>query len=46
MKRAALYIRVSTAEQSIHGLSLETQQVSLDEWAKREGVEVVGHYFF
>lgn len=44
MKRAALYIRVSTAEQSIHGLSLETQRASLDEWAKREQVEVVGHY--
>lgn len=44
MKRAALYIRVSTAEQSIHGLSLETQQASLDEWAKQAQVEVVGHY--
>lgn len=44
MKRAALYIRVSTAEQSIHGLSLETQRASLDEWAKQEQVEVVGHY--
>lgn len=44
MKRVALYIRVSTQEQSIHGLSLETQQASLDEWARRERMEVVGHY--
>lgn len=44
MKRVALYIRVSTAEQSIHGLSLETQQDSLEEWAKREQVEIVGRY--
>lgn len=44
MKRVALYIRVSTAEQSIHGLSLEAQQSSLDEWAGREQVEVVGRY--
>lgn len=44
MKRVALYIRVSTAEQSIHGLSLEAQQSSLDEWARREQVEVVGRY--
>lgn len=44
MQRVALYIRVSTDEQKIHGLSLETQQASLDEWAKREQVEVVGRY--
>lgn len=44
MKRVALYIRVSTQEQSIHGLSLEAQQASLDEWAKQAQVEVVGRY--
>lgn len=44
MKRVALYIRVSTAEQKIHGLSLETQQANLDEWAKREHVHIVDHY--
>ncbi len=44
MKRVALYIRVSTAEQSIHGLSLETQQANLEEWARREQAEVVGRY--
>ncbi len=44
MKRVALYVRVSTAEQSIHGLSLETQQASLEEWAKREQAEIAGRY--
>lgn len=44
MQRVALYIRVSTDEQKIHGLSLETQQANLEEWAKREEVEVVGRY--
>lgn len=44
MRRVALYIRVSTAEQKIHGLSLETQQENLDNWAKREQVIVVDHY--
>ena len=39
-----MYIRVSTAEQKIHGLSLETQQANLEEWAKREKVAVVGVY--
>ena len=43
-KRVALYIRVSTAEQKIHGLSLETQQENLDKWAKQEQVLVVDHY--
>lgn len=43
-KRVALYIRVSTAEQKIHGLSLETQRENLDAWAKRERAEIVGHY--
>lgn len=44
MKRVALYIRVSTQEQSIHGLSLEAQQAGLEEWAKRERMQVVGRY--
>lgn len=44
MGRVALYIRVSTEEQKVHGLSLEAQQASLEEWAKRERVEIVGRY--
>ena len=44
MLRAALYIRVSTAEQKIHGLSLEAQRAELDRWAEQTGVQVVDHY--
>lgn len=44
MMRTALYIRVSTEEQKVRGLSLEAQQASLEEWARREGAEVVGRY--
>ncbi len=32
--KAALYIRVSTEEQAIHGLSIAAQTEALDEWAK------------
>lgn len=42
--RAALYIRVSTEEQALHGLSIEAQRESLDTWAKENRVRVVGHY--
>ncbi len=44
MQRVALYVRVSTEEQAIHGLSVEAQQSALDAWAAREGHEVVGRY--
>lgn len=44
MQRVALYIRVSTEEQAVHGLSVEAQQKALDDWAKQEGHKVVGHY--
>ncbi len=44
MKRAALYIRVSTQEQAIHGLSVETQRENLWEWAKKNNVFVIGEY--
>lgn len=40
--RVALYIRVSTQEQSIHGLSVDAQTAALDEWAKNQ--TVVDHY--
>ena len=42
--RAALYIRVSTQEQAIHGLSLDAQRTALEAWAKKEKVKVVGVY--
>lgn len=40
--RVALYARVSTQEQAIHGLSIEAQLAALDEWAKDK--TVVDHY--
>lgn len=40
--RVALYARVSTQEQAEHGLSVEAQTHSLDEWAK--DYTIVDHY--
>lgn len=40
--RVALYARVSTEEQSLHGLSIEAQLAALREWAA--GQTVVGEY--
>ncbi len=42
--RAALYVRVSTEEQALHGLSIEAQTDALDAWAQANHVQVVGHY--
>ena len=42
--RVALYIRVSSEEQAIHGLSIEAQTEALDKWAKDERAEIVGRY--
>lgn len=42
--RIALYARVSTEEQAIHGLSIEAQSEALEEWAKQEHANVVGTY--
>ena len=44
IKRAALYIRVSTDEQARHGLSLGEQRRDLEEYAKRNNYAVVGIY--
>lgn len=44
MKRVFLYIRVSTEEQAIHGLSIEAQTAALQHWAKLNGHKVVGVY--
>ena len=41
---AALYIRVSTEEQAMHGLSVAAQTAALDTWAKQNQVKVVDHY--
>lgn len=44
MKRAALYIRVSTEEQARHGLSLPEQKADLEEYAAEHGYLVAGIY--
>ncbi len=43
-QKAALYIRVSTTEQSLHGYSLDAQESLLKEYATAHGMEVVGLY--
>lgn len=44
MKKAALYIRVSTDEQARHGYSIGEQKADLTAYAKRKGYTVVGIY--
>lgn len=44
MKRVFLYVRVSTEEQAIHGLSIEAQTAALENWARDAGHKVVGIY--
>ncbi len=43
-ERCALYIRVSTAEQMMHGKSLEAQRESLERYAHEHGMSVAGIY--
>ncbi len=42
--RCAIYIRVSTEEQHLNGLSLPAQKKALTEFAKRNGYSIVGYY--
>lgn len=42
--RCALYPRVSTEEQFLHGLSMDAQKNDLIEYANRHGYEIVGIY--
>lgn len=44
MKRLFLYIRVSTEEQAIHGLSIEAQTEALEKWAIANEYKVVDVY--
>ena len=43
-KRVAIYIRVSHDEQVKHGLSLESQKKTLEEYCKKHGHRIVGTY--
>ena len=40
----AAYIRVSTTEQKLHGLSLDAQKMKLKEYAKKNNMKIVGWY--
>ena len=42
--RCAIYIRVSTEEQHLNGLSLPAQKKALTEFAKQNGYSIVGYY--
>ncbi len=44
MKRAALYIRVSTEEQAMHGLSLDAQRDALTKYAKEHDLFIFDYY--
>lgn len=44
IQRAALYIRVSTEEQAMHGLSLTAQRDTLEQYAKENNLKIVGIY--
>ena len=40
----AAYIRVSTTEQKLHGLSLDAQKMKLIAYAKKHGMKIIGWY--
>ena len=44
VRRAALYIRVSTDEQAKKGYSLPAQKEDLEEYAKKHGYVIAGYY--
>ena len=44
MIRAGLYIRVSTDEQALHGLSLDSQREALTAYAKEHNMQIVDVY--
>lgn len=44
MLRAALYVRVSTEEQVLHGYSIEAQRQALTEYAQKNNLHIVDYY--
>ena len=44
VKRCAIYIRVSTEEQHLNGLSLPAQRKALTEYAEHHGYIIVNYY--
>lgn len=44
IERVAAYVRVSTQEQKLHGLSLDAQRMKLTEYAEKNHMKIVGWY--
>lgn len=44
VETVACYVRVSTTEQKLHGLSLDAQKMKLTEYAKKNNMKIVGWY--
>lgn len=44
MERVALYCRVSTEEQALHGDSIQTQKDALTEYAKKNKMKIIDYY--
>lgn len=44
MKRVALYIRVSTEEQALHGDSIEAQKQALIEYSQKNQYKIIDYY--
>lgn len=44
IERVAAYVRVSTQEQKLHGLSLDAQKMKLIDYAKAHGMKIVDWY--
>lgn len=44
IERVAAYVRVSSTEQKLHGLSLDAQKMKLTEYAKAHGMKIVEWY--
>lgn len=44
IEKVAAYVRVSTTEQKLHGLSLDAQKMKLTEYAEKNHMKIVGWY--
>lgn len=44
IERVAAYVRVSSQEQKLHGLSLDAQKMKLTEYAEKNHMKIVGWY--
>ena len=44
MEKVVCYIRVSTQEQKLHGISLDAQRDKLQEYADKHHLKIVGWY--